>query len=110
MKRLTVTLLLSVVLAVMATGASSTCAHAQLTRQGSYAGDYRLYLQNEQEFSHAAHRLILLPKPGWERPNSPASSGSTSRRRPAVDDPSGLSTYEPLPLEPRSSRGLCGDL
>ena len=35
-------------LAVIAAGASSTCAHAQLTWQGSYAGDYRLYLQNEQ--------------------------------------------------------------
>lgn len=96
MKRLTVTLLLSVVLAVIATGASSTCAHAQLTWQGSYAGDYRLYLQNEQEFSHAAHRLILLPEARLGAAKFTGEFWLNLQGRPAVDDPSGLSTYESL--------------
>ncbi len=93
MRRLTVTLLLIVVLAVMATGIHSTCACAQLTLQGSFAGDYRLYLQNEQEFSHAAHRLTLLPEARLGAAKFTGEFWLNLQGRPAVDDPSGLSAY-----------------
>lgn len=96
MRRLTVTLLLIPVLAVLMVGACSPCAHAQLTWQGSFAGDYRLRLQDEQEFSHAAQRLTLLPEARLGAAKFAGEFWLNLQGRPAVDGPSGLSTYESL--------------
>ncbi|NLY88652.1 MAG: hypothetical protein GX085_03410, partial [Firmicutes bacterium] len=96
MRRLTVALLLVPFLAVMAAGTYSTCAHAQLAWQGSFAGDYRLRLQDGQEFSHAAQRLTLQPEARLGAAKFTGEFWLNLQGRPAVAGPSGLGAYESI--------------
>ena len=96
MRRLTVTLLLVPLLAAVAAGTYSICAHAQLAWQGSFTGDYRLRLQDEQEFSHAAHRLTLQPEARLGPAKFTGEFSLDLQGQPAVGGPAGLSAYESI--------------